>query len=247
MRHLIRICIVGTLALLPAAALAQGRTSPEAVKATLHYQSGWELMRAELWEKAATEFQQAIDIDKKFALAYYSLGRALVNQKKFAAAIFSYVKCRDIYLARAGDNFSSQVDNNKALDDQIFEMNDYLTKVFKGSDNERRQMQEQLSRMKQARERGATVTADVQVPYFVSLALGSAYFRSERFADAEREFKATIDANPSAGEAHNNLAVVYMLTGRFDDSEREIKAAEAGGFRVNPQFKEDLKKARTKR
>jgi hypothetical protein len=45
------------------------------------------------------------------------------------------------------------------------------------------------------------------------------------------------------GEAHNNLAVVCMLTGKLDEAQIEMKAAEASGFRVNPRFKEDLERA----
>ena len=53
--------------------------------------------------------------------------------------------------------------------------------------------------------------------------------------------------NPKFGEAHNNLAVIYMTSGRYKDAEAEVKAAEKAGFRVNPQFKEDLKKAAASR
>jgi hypothetical protein len=42
------------------------------------------------------------------------------------------------------------------------------------------------------------------------------------------------------GEAHNNVAVVYMLTGRLDEAKAEVKLAEKAGFKVNPKFKEDL-------
>jgi len=66
-------------------------------------------------------------------------------------------------------------------------------------------------------------------------------------ADAEREYRAAIAVDPKLGEAHNNLAVVCMLTGRFADAEQEIKAAEKSGFRVNPQLKEDLQKAAARR
>ena len=61
--------------------------------------------------------------------------------------------------------------------------------------------------------------------------------------DAEHEYKAALQVDPNAAEAHNNLAVVLMLTRRFDEAEAEIKAAEKAGFRVNPQLKEDLRKA----
>ena len=81
------------------------------------------------------------------------------------------------------------------------------------------------------------------MPAWISLALGSAYFRSDALPDAEREYRAAIEVDPKLGEAHNNLAVVYMLTQRYAEADAEIKAAEKSGFRVNPQLKEDLKKA----
>jgi hypothetical protein len=53
-----------------------------------------------------------------------------------------------------------------------------------------------------------------------------------------------VRVEPKLGEAHNNLAVVCMLTDRLDAAEEEVKVAEKAGFRVNPQFKEDLKNRR---
>lgn len=81
------------------------------------------------------------------------------------------------------------------------------------------------------------------VPYFVPLAIGAAYSRSGKLADAEREYKAAIEVDSSAGEAHNNLAVVYLMTGRAEAAAQEVVLAEKGHFRVNPQLKEDVKKA----
>ena len=45
----------------------------------------------------------------------------------------------------------------------------------------------------------------------------------------------------------NNLAARYLQTGRVPQAETEIKAAEKAGFRVNPQLKEDVKKALARR
>jgi Flp pilus assembly protein TadD len=75
----------------------------------------------------------------------------------------------------------------------------------------------------------------------VLLSLGSAHFRNGEPDAAEAEWKAAIEVNPKLGEAHNNLAVIYMTTGRLKEAEAEVKAAEKTGFRVNPQFKDDLK------
>jgi Flp pilus assembly protein TadD len=80
------------------------------------------------------------------------------------------------------------------------------------------------------------------VPPFVSLALGSAYFRSARMADAERAYKSAIEVDPKYGEAHSNLAVVYLMIGRYDQAQKEVKTAEKTGFKVNPNLKEDIEK-----
>ena len=103
-----------------------------------------------------------------------------------------------------------------------------------------RQLGEQRRQIQDAIHRGNAVSMEATVPPWVSLALGSAFFRLERFADAEREYKAAIAADAKTGEAHNNLAVVYLETGRFDEAEKAIKAAEKTGFKVNPQLKDDI-------
>jgi tetratricopeptide (TPR) repeat protein len=84
-------------------------------------------------------------------------------------------------------------------------------------------------------------------PAEVLLALGSAFFRNGERDNAETQWKAAIDVNPKLGEAHNNLAVIYMQTERYDLAEQEITLAEKSGFRVNPHIKDDLKKRRAGR
>jgi Flp pilus assembly protein TadD len=79
-------------------------------------------------------------------------------------------------------------------------------------------------------------------PSELSLALGSAYFRTGQLEDAEREWRSAVDVNPGMGEAHNNLAALYAMTGRKPQAEAALKAAEKARFRVNPQLKEDIRK-----
>lgn len=81
------------------------------------------------------------------------------------------------------------------------------------------------------------------VPAWISIALGSAYFRNGSMGDAEREYREALKADPMLGEAHNNLAVVYMTTKRYQEAWAQIAAAEKADFKVNPQLKEDLRKA----
>ena len=95
--------------------------SPEAQLANQHYKRGWEAMRAESWAEAAREFQSALDTDPKFALAYYSLGRAEMGLRDFAKAIDAYTRCRDLYIARGGERYTDQFASNRAIDDRLLE------------------------------------------------------------------------------------------------------------------------------
>ena len=76
----------------------------------------------------------------------------------------------------------------------------------------------------------------------VLLALGSAHFRNGDRDSALAEWRAAVEGNPKLGEAHNNLAVIYMMSGKKTEAESAVKLAEKAGFRVNPQLKADIKK-----
>ena len=91
----------------------------------------------------------------------------------------------------------------------------------------------------------ADVPLQAAVPPFVTLALGSAYFRQERFADAEREYKLSVASDPKMGDAWNNLAVVYLMTSRYVDAESAVKAAEKAGYNVSPNLKDDIKRKKS--
>jgi tetratricopeptide (TPR) repeat protein len=152
-----------------------------------------------------------------------------------------------VIVANAGNNAGDQIAHQRRLDDNIRELEDQRSVYGRMATNPTTRiylqtLTTQIAAMKSAKMR--TVSGPEPVPAWLSLALGSAYFRSDAMADAEREYRAAIDVDSRLGEAHNNLAVVYLLTGRAQLAEAELTAAEKAGFKVNPQLKEDVKKAR---
>jgi len=221
---------------------------PEIDRARRHYETGWQLYRHEDWTGSLKEFQQAITEMPNFADGYYAIGRAEMALRHFVNAIAAFTKCRDIYQTNAGDDLVKQTDGTHKLDELILEQRMVLQQLqgSKGGQNQQtagqsaRLIQNKIDQLELARDRNQNVVLDVSVPFYVPLSLGAAYFRAERFADAEREFKTAIDANSKSGEAHNNLAVLYMTTGRLDEASAEVKLAEKTGYKINPQFKDDL-------
>lgn len=225
--------------------------SPEAQRANRHYAQGWTAMRAEAWAEAAQEFKEAIDSAPKFTLAYYSLGRAEMGLRNFPKAIAAYMKCRELYVSIAGERYTNQLDATRRITDRILEYRMALTQATQNTGPKAstqsqslyvRELETQITRLEQARDRNLNLAVDASVPYFVPMALGAAYFRSGYVADAEREYKAALDANPRSGETHSNLAVLYLTTDRLEQAAREIKLAEDTGFKVNSNLKDDIKR-----
>ena len=207
---------------------------------------GLDHLRAEAWDKAATAFQQAIDTDDTFELAYYGLGRARMPQKRFAEAIASFTKCRDLFQGQAGRQFSTRHDAQRYRQDRLNEIDEPIRQYQQGPQSIRtqdaiRQLEQHKREIRDQFDRGMNTSIENAVPAYVLLALGSAFFRSEQFADAERAYKAAIAADPKSGEAFNNLAVVYLQTGRAKEAEDAVKSAEKAGFKVHPQLKADIK------
>jgi tetratricopeptide (TPR) repeat protein len=239
-------CLVVLAVLCGSNAWAQPQRNPNRGRAMPPYKLGLEEMRSEQWEKAAADFQRAIDIDSTFEMAYYALGRTMMPQKKYVQAAASLAKCRDLYREQAGRQFSNQQELQQYRRDRIAELDEVIRQNQQGAQTVRsaetiRQLTESRRLLQENLLRGSNVSMEMSVPSFVSMALGSAYFRLGRLADAEREYKATIEVDSKTGEAHSNLAVVYLETGRYDEAEKAVKAAEKTGFKVNPMLKDDIK------
>ena len=234
------------LYLIVAAVSASAQTRADRERARVQNKLGWEDMRAERWQQAARSFQNAIDIDRTFEIAFYGLGRAHMALKNFPAATVAYERCRDLFQSQAGRRFANAQEAQRYRRDRITEIDEQIRQVQSMRQTAAtmdmvRQLQNQKQDINESITRGDDVSIESMVPAYVSLALGSAYFRTGRLSDAEREYKATIAADGRAGEAHSNLAVVYFETGRFSDAAASLQSAKKSGFKVNPELERAIR------
>ena len=241
------VMIGGLICTLGAQRLDVQRIDATRERAMVPYRTGLGYLNAEDWEKAAAEFRSALDIDPAFEMAYYGLGRAHMGRKQYGDAIGALAKCRDLYAAQAGQRFTNTQEAQRYRKDQMIELDEIIRQYQSGPQTARtsetlRQLNERRRQLQETINRGTNLALENPVPAYVSLSLGSAYFRVGRMTDAEREYKATIAADPKTGEAHSNLAVVYLETGRYDDAEKAVRAAEKTGLKVHPGLKEDIRK-----
>lgn len=233
------------LAILPAAA----QSPADRERARTHNRLGWEALRSEKYAQAITSFQAAIEIRPDYEYAHYGLGRAFLASRQFAHAVTVLEKCRDLYRAQGSRQFSSIQDAQRFRQDRIMEIDEQIrllqtARPTAATLDLARQYDAVKRDLQEAIRRDTGLTIDASVPPWVSLSLGSAYFRSNRLLDAEREYKAAIESDARLGEAHSNLAVVYFETGRYAEAAQALAAAKKTGFKVNPELQKAIEARR---
>ena len=156
-------------------------------RARIHYFRGWEHMRAEAFDVAASEFgagDRALSEVRDGALQPGPRlhGAAPVPRRHSRAQL----RAARSYSAEASKVFNSQLDANRQRQDRLMELQDIRIAGVEGP-AERRHAghhapDRQCDQDDQQRVRSRTERAmENPVPSFVSLSLGSAYFRAEQF------------------------------------------------------------------
>jgi tetratricopeptide (TPR) repeat protein len=230
------LVVAGTLATSP---LSQTQRRAQAQE---HFRAGQDRMQAEEFEEAVREFKTAIELDPLLVLAHYNLGQSYMALKAYPAAVKAYVGCRD-----AVDHLNSLqqgevVERSQEIDDQIRGLQDLIRhlRMQRGADpcNRIMMVEERIRVLEGLRGNGKD--RHIQVPAELHLALGSAYYRQGALAEAEKEYVGAVKVDPRLGPAHNNLAVIYMLSGRYKEARDALQKAEKNRFPVNPNLKRDL-------
>ncbi len=231
-------------------------------EAVRQYQAGTTSALAQQWEKALPALEQASRLDPRIALAHFARGQALMALKRYREAVQAYLDCRAAFRCAPELSEAEKAEARQRLEREKSEVREALRSLdgrrhveqsvlargaMLGTDGPRpasgwervHQLELRLHELERWLQADTT-----RPPAALSVALGNAYFQSGSLPEAEREFRSTLLADPDSGDAHNNLAVVLMVTGRAEEAEREAKLAEKAGVPVSPRLLEEIRKRR---
>jgi tetratricopeptide (TPR) repeat protein len=227
-------------------ATAQQVSAADRDRARTHNRLGWEALRAEQYEQAIKSFQEAIDIRRDYEYAHYGLGRTYLAMRRYADAVTVLEKCKDLYLAQGSRQFTNVQEATRFREDRVVEIDEQIRLLRSGPQTVQtqdlvRQYETTKRDLQENIRRSQGMTIDATVPGWVSLSLGSAYFRSGRLKDAEGAYVEAVKSDARLGEAHNNLAVVYLETGRFREALASLESAKKAGVKVNPELEKAIR------
>ena len=233
--------------------------TPDLQRAQQHDRSGWARVDARAFDEAASEFEAALQIYPEYADALHGLGKARMALRQYEAASRALERCRDSYARLGTQDAEQRLLATHARESQLTILRRRLADLEASAAMtvaERTgapaisadviDLKQQIREIQAQRDPGPMSGTPSAVPAFISLALGSAYFRLDRLTDAEREFRAAIAVEPTLGEAHSNLALVCLLTGRAAQAQAHVKIAEEARFAVNPELKRQIRAALAK-
>jgi tetratricopeptide (TPR) repeat protein len=244
--------------------LSGGGPTPDQVNARKWLKDGEKLLEKERPLEAAAAFREAIRLDGRLMMGHYGLGKASMALKDYPAAIGGFKGAREVFLARVAEGLAAGTGENASRSDQLRGLEERtrqeieLTRSSEGGGadplydagpNIREQRAREARIAKREGERAVLEQAlreaprSPEVPVGITLALGSAYFRSGALADAEREYRAALEVQPKLGEARNNLAVVLLLLKRPAEAKQEVETAAKNGFPVQEGLKRDIETA----
>lgn len=222
------------------------------------YRSGATLLLEEKWSEAEETLRAAIRLDPLLPLAHYGIGQADMALHRYPEAVQAFTASREAFRCASALSSAERIEADKRRDQEVRELREAVRTLEKQrlvahsipwkeinkdappslpeTSRTIQQLESRIAELERWKRRG------YEVPPEVALALGSAHFQSGALADAEREYRAVLQADPKSGDAHNNLAVVCMLTGRLDEAEREVALAEKAGVPVHPRLKEEIRR-----
>jgi len=221
------------------------------------YAAGRDLVMAERWAAAEDPLAAAARLDPLHPESHYALGQALMGLARYPEAVAAFTRSREAFAcaelsdlarreadARIADEMRSIRERVRAMEQERLkltrvswrEVNSETPLTLAESNRLLHELESRLDELGRSKGQGS------RVPPEVYLALGSAQFNAGSLVDAEREYRAALGLDPHSGDAHNNLAVVLMLTNRLEEAEREVKLAEKAGVPVSPRLKEEIRK-----
>jgi tetratricopeptide (TPR) repeat protein len=235
------IAALGLAAVAAPSAAAPASPDPGEAARTMAYDrfaSGREALAARRWAEAEADFGAAVRLQPRLALAYYGLGQALLGQERAAEAADAFLSCRNVF------SLARRADAARAKEMEIRDLRDTLQALAsRHALSGDRFLEMQLEKRLGELQRGSGPLTP-WVPPGVTLALGTAYFQAGARAEAEQELLAAAREPSVAGDAENNLAVLYAAAGRGEEAEAALLRAEKAGARISPRLRDEIRRLR---
>ena len=197
--------------------------------ATAHLNGGLALGQLGKLDAEKSELLQAIRCKPDYELAYYDLGILLDDQRDFDGAIAQYKKA----LALKPEDVRARYNLGVAYDSK----GDYISAIREYREVKRRDPSKLDARQNLAADllKNDPAAGIAELRELAALApdfplchecLGSAYLRTGRYSEAEKEYRLAGQLDPASPGPHAGIGRIFEVQGKYDEALREYREAE---------------------
>ena len=223
---------------------AQDASDPHRMMlAKSHYENGLKLLGKGQESEGKKEFLEALATFPEFADAFVQLGNLEMRRKDFTKGLERYLQAQMAFSRLQGIVRKQDMERQRQIQENLDVLRERVRALQRnqaqGADAKIEQNLAMIERLEQ--EQKKMLTRDgTPIPAEVYFLTGNARMNLERFDEAIQDLKQALVLRPNYGEAHNNLAVIYLYRKDYPNAWIHVHAAEASGVRVNPQFRMEL-------
>jgi len=247
MTRTLRIALTGLALLLACSSVFAQATSQDISRASKLHKKGVRALQTGELERARESFNESLKILPSYPDAHIGLGQIAMGQGSFEEALNHFNAAKEGYRELGESLVDVQARRYADAQRQINQLQDSIRQIqSQGAGGGMLQvnintMENQIQQL-QAIEPPNREAAS-EPPGEVYFYIGNALFQLNRRPEALEAWETCRDKSPKFAMVHNNLALVYMMSGRLEAAKESLAKAEELGFPVNPQFKQDLDKA----
>lgn len=216
-------------------------TNSEAYQFYLRGRFYWNKRTAEGFKKAIDEFQQAIEKDPSYALAYAGLADAYTTSPGYSATSVSEVAPKaseaasraialDPNLAEAHAslaNIRMTFNKDAAGAEKEFQRAIELNPNYPTAHHWYALLLGNLGRFDEAKKEILRAQQLDPLSLIINRTVGNVLFWAREYDQALEQFKKTLEIDPNFPPVHEDLAVVYSMKGRYEEALQEMNKAIA--------------------
>ena len=228
-------------------------TKPEAYQAYMQGRYYWNKRTGEGLKKSVEYFQQAVDLDPTYALAYSGLADAYTTlpgysatpaeevapKAKAAAAkaidldpnlAEAHASLGDIMLSFDSDRAGAEREFQRAIElNPNYPTAHHWYALLLGTSGRNDEAKREILRAQQLDP----------LSLIINRTVGNVFFWARQYDQAIEQFKKTIEIDPNFPPAHEDLAMTYVIKGRYKEATEEMTKAIALNGRL-PHYAAEL-------
>lgn len=215
----------------------------KAMLAKGHFDKGMKLVVQGKEGEGEAELLEAVKIFPELADAHVQLGNLSMRRKNFTEGLERYLQAQHALGRLQGVARSQGMERQRQIQENLDVLRERVSQLQRsqvpGAEGKIEQNLAQIEKLEQEQKK-PLATDRVPIPAELYFLTGNARMNLERFDDAIQDYKMALSLNPNFGEAHNNLAVIFLYRKDYGRAWEHVHAAEKAGVRINPEFREEL-------